>query len=205
MISRIKGELVAIEGGRLELRCGPLTYTLLVPAADEPHLASRLGEHVELHTLHYLESQGQGATYVPRLLGFSCAGDRAFFELLTTVRGMGARRTLKVLRLPAARIAEAIANKDIDLLTTLPEIGRRTAETIVADLHGRVDRLRDDGAGPPPNARAPVAVRDAVAALVELGEPKPKARQLVEQALNADPSLESADALAGAAYRLREN
>ena len=205
MISRIKGELVAIEGGRLELRCGPLTYTLLVPAADEPHLASRLGEHVELHTLHYLESQGQGATYVPRLLGFSSAGDRAFFELLTTVRGMGARRTLKVLRLPAARIAEAIANKDIDLLTTLPEIGRRTAETIVAELHGRMDRLRDAGAGPPPNAREPVAVRDAVAALVELGEPKPKARQLVEQAMTADPSLESADALVGAAYRLREN
>ncbi len=35
MISRIEGELVGVGEGRAELRCGHLTYMLLVPAADQ--------------------------------------------------------------------------------------------------------------------------------------------------------------------------
>ncbi|MHC4416577.1 MAG: Holliday junction branch migration protein RuvA [Planctomycetota bacterium] len=206
MISRIEGELVSVQDGRAELQCGALTYALLVPAADEPRLAGLVGDHVGFHALHYLESQGQGTSFAPRLIGFASAEERAFFELLTTVKGMGTRRALKALQLPYRAIAEAIVNKDVDLLTTLPEIGRRTAETIVAELHGRVDgliELKPDG-GRPATAPQPAVVGDALAALVQLGEPKPRARRLIEQALAADPTLDSADALVGAAYRLRE-
>ncbi|MCH8165456.1 MAG: hypothetical protein IH889_07600, partial [Planctomycetes bacterium] len=57
MISRIEGDLVAACGSRVELRCGPLTYELLVPAGDQPRLAGLVGDRVEFHTLHFLESQ----------------------------------------------------------------------------------------------------------------------------------------------------
>ena len=207
MISRIEGELVGVQDGRAELRCGHLTYTLLIPAADEDAMAERVGDRIEIHVLHYLEGQGQGTSFVPRLIGFASTEARAFFELLTTVKGLGARKVLRALRLPYASIAEAIASRDIDLLRSLPEIGARTAATIVAELHGKVDRFlgppSGSGDGTETSRGGSGVLRDAVAALTQLGEPKLHARQLVELALAGDPSLDSADALVAAAYRVR--
>ena len=207
MISRIEGELVGVDNGRAELRCGHLTYTLLIPAADEDAMAERVGDRIEIHVLHYLEGQGQGTSFVPRLIGFASTEARAFFELLTTVKGLGARKVLRALRLPYTSIAEAIACRDVDLLRSLPEIGARTAATIVAELHGKVDRFLGPAPGSADGAETSRGgsgvLRDAVAALTQLGEPKLHARQLVELALAGDPSLDSADALVAAAYRVR--
>ena len=207
MISRIEGELVGVQDGRAELRCGHLTYTLLIPAADEDAMAERVGDRIEIHVLHYLEGQGQGTSFVPRLIGFASTEARAFFELLTTVKGLGARKVLRALRLPYTSIAEAIACRDVDLLRSLPEIGARTAATIVAELHGKVDRFLGPAPGSADGAETSRGgsgvLRDAVAALTQLGEPKLHARQLVELALAGDPSLDSADALVAAAYRVR--
>ena len=47
-------------------------------------------------------------------------------------------------------------------------------------------------------------VHDALAAMVQLGEPRSQARQLLDRALAVDPTLDSADALIAAAYRLKE-
>jgi Holliday junction DNA helicase RuvA len=210
MISRIEGELVSVEDGRAELRCGHLTYLLLIPTANEDALGARIGQQVNMHTLHYMEGQGQGSSFIPRLIGFASAEGRAFFELLTTVKGLGARKALRALSLPYTSIAQAIACKDADLLTSLPEIGTRTAATIVAELHGKVDRFLDHVPSAAAGGEvAPVAgsvwsiTRDAVAAMTQLGEPKLHARQLVDRALSEDPTLDSADALVAAAYRGR--
>lgn len=206
MISRIEGELLSVDRGRVELRCGAFTYELRVPAADEERLSGLLGEPVEFHALHYLESQGQGAAYVPRLIGFGSAEERAFFEILTTVKGLGTRKALRALGLPHSRIAEAIVNKDIALLISLPEIGRRTAETMVVQLHGKVDRfaeLKPQAEGVL-GADRPPFVRDAIAVLRRLGEPDGQARRLIDRALASDPALETADELVTAACRLKE-
>ena len=207
MISRIEGELLSTGDGVVELRCGAITYILLVPAADEPQLAPLVGHRVEFHALHYLESQGQGASFVPRLIGFGSPEERSFFELLTTVKGLGMRKALRALRLPFRTVAQAIAGEDLEVLTSLPEIGRRTAQTIVAELQGKVDRfleLKPDEARAADDRGQPVMVRDAVAALMQLGESKPQARLLIEKALAADPAAASADDLVAAAYRVKE-
>jgi hypothetical protein len=47
-------------------------------------------------------------------------------------------------------------------------------------------------------------VNDAVGILTQLGEQKMTARQLVDRALAADPTLDSADGLVAAAFRLKE-
>jgi Holliday junction DNA helicase RuvA len=208
VISRIAGELVAVGEGRVELRCGRVTYALLVPAADQERLAGLEGREVRFHTLHFLEGQGKGTSFTPRLIGFASAEARAFFELLTTVRGLGPRKALRALRVPWQTVAEAIAGRDVEMLMTLPEIGRRSAETIVAELHGKVDRFLGepaaDAEGAPAASGRPAIVRDAIQAMERLGEPRPYARRLVEKALAGDPALETADALLAAAYRLRE-
>jgi len=210
MISRIEGRLVAVVGGRAHVQCGDLTYEVLVPAADQQRLAASIDESVSFHTLHYLEGQGQGTSFVPRLIGFDSETDRAFFELFTSVQRMGNRKALRALALPFGTIAEAIATRDVDVLKSLPEVGKRTAQTIVTELHDKVDRFVE--LKPPASAVAAsggeaarsALVRDAVAVLTQLGEPQLQARQLAERALAADPTMDSPEDLVSAAYRLKE-
>lgn len=210
MISRIEGLLDSVtDDGRALLRCDHILYELFIPGADQQRLATVIGERISFHTLHYLEGRDQGAAYMPRLIGFSSPTDRAFFELFTTVKGIGNRKALRALQLPFGTIAAAIAEKDVDLLQSLPEIGKRTAETIVAELHGKVDRFVElkplpatDGTGRD-KGRSSV-INDAVAVLTQLGEQKLQARQLIDRALAADSTLDSPEALVAAAFRLKE-
>lgn len=210
MISRLAGMLLSLDEGAAQLACGDIGYEVLVPACDQMRLAARVGERIEFHTLHYLESQGQGASYVPRLIGFTSPADRAFFELFTTVKGIGNRKALRAMQLAPAVIAAAIAERDVDLLRTLPEVGRKTAETIVLELKDRVaefvvDGPAADGTGASRSGpRKGTLVDDAVLILTQLGESRVAARQLAERALTADPTLAGPDALVTAALRLKE-
>ena len=225
MISHLSGTLVAIEDGAAHVRTGDVTYEVLVPAADSMALAARLGQPVSFHTLHYLEGQGQGASFWPRLIGFQAPADRAFFELFTTVKGIGNRKALRALQLPFGQVAEAIAARDHALLQSLPEIGKRTAETICVELKGKVDPFvrgigggAGMGAGPGTRAaggdsasRGPIsaesklmaAARDAVEVLVQLGHTKPAAREMVERVIGRDdaPADPSAEAIVERALR----
>ena len=212
MITRIAGTLESIDEGRATLACPPLWYDIFVPGADQQRLASRLGEQIIFHTLHSLESQQQGNAFVPRLIGFQSPKDRAFFELFTTVKGIGARKALRSLQLPFGSVAAAIAGRDVKLLQSLPEIGRRLAETIVAELSGKVDRFVDLGSDSPSadgtaeqmmTGRQSVA-QEALAVLVSLGEPRVPALQLIDRALRTDPELTSSDQLVAAVYRLKD-
>lgn len=206
MISRIEGELLTVEGGRAELRCGPIVTELMVPASDTARLSQEVGEHLTFHTLLSFDAAGQGTSFVPRLIGFQSREARAFFELFTTVKGVGARKALRALELPFGHVAQAIAERDIALLTTLPEIGKRTAETIVAELHGKVDQfveLKPLGNDVVPDTRAAL-VREAAAVLSQLGESASNARQLIDRALAVDGELDTPDALVAAALRIKE-
>jgi Holliday junction DNA helicase RuvA len=215
VIARIDGELVAVESGAAHVRVGAVVYEVLVPACDQMRLAASIGEPISFHTLHYLEGQGQGASYWPRLIGFASPEERGFFELFTTVKGIGNKKALRALQLPIATVAEAIANRDVATLQSLPEIGKKTAESIILELKEKAGRFlgataverRLREAKPGDSAAAAKSGRvlaDALAVLVQLGESRPVAMALVERAITADPSIDTADALVTAAFRLKE-
>ncbi len=208
MITRLSGVLESVADGVAVVACGELAYEVMVPAAEVPKLEGSLGERVTLHTIHTLEGVSQGASYRPRLFGFASVSDRSFFELFTTVRGFGPRKALRALAIPFPRIAEAIATSDVGLLSSLPEIGRKTAQTIVAELAESVDvYLAEVGASKPrPGAAADPnrqMALDAIEVLVQLGEPRPTARDLVDRAVAVDPPPESVEATVTAALRFR--
>lgn len=208
MICRIEGEIVAVRDSFVELRCDALFYELLVPACDQMRLAASIGQAATFHTLHYFESQAQGASFVPRLVGFSTRADLEFFTLLTSVKGIGVRKALRSLQRPIPDIAAAIASRDVPFLTSLPEIGRKTAETIVLELHEKMDRFieRERLAGAAVGDANGVGsiVSEAVTVLAMLGESRTTARMLVDRAIAADPSMESAEEMVTAALRLKE-
>jgi Holliday junction DNA helicase RuvA len=193
MIARITGILEGIEGGSALLRVGEgITYQVLVPAYTAARLGASVGQTVSLHTFHFIESQGQGMTMIPRLAGFTTQQDRRFYELFTTVKGIGNKRALRAMALESAQIAGAIADRDLALLQTLPEIGRRTAETIVATLTGKVDgfvaaaaeaRAAEPGSPGTPASSASGLTRAAMEVLLQLGENRNEALAWIDQAL----------------------
>jgi Holliday junction DNA helicase RuvA len=179
-----------------------LTYELLVPASDIPDLLGKIGNSLEFYTLHYLEGQSQGSSFLPRLIGFSSERDRSFFELFTTVKGIGNRKALRALVRPFSEIANAISNKDVHALTSMPEIGKRSAETIIAELHGKVDGFVCDISSTI-EVTMPSFSEDAVLMLVQLGETKRDAKRLVQLAFDTNPEINSADQLVQTSFQIK--
>ncbi len=215
MLARIKGILESVEGARAVVYLPTSSETgvaheVLIPAALGPELLERVGQTVTLHTLEWLESSSQGASFVPRLLGFGTVQDRRFFELFTTVKGVGTKKALKAMARPVGEIARAIADRDVKALQALPEIGKRMAETVVAELHGKVDDFvtyegeRDGGARVVVRVGAMGEAADqALAALVRLGESRADAERMVRRAVESAPAAKSADEILTAAFAAR--
>ena len=203
MIARIVGKLERVESGAALVETGSgLTYEVLVPASDVERLSRRVGQEVVLHTIHYLEGDPSHGSQTPRLVGFLSTTERAFFRLFTTVKGIGNRKALRALARPAAEVAAAIANKDAKFLIALPEIGRRTAEQIIAELSGKVDQFAAAGWSAPVE-EMPAAATEAMAVLVQLGERRADAAALIERVLAVAPELGSAEAIIQQVYKLK--
>lgn len=216
MIAGIEGVLEDIHDGTALIRPagGGLTYQVHLPAFAAARLGAALGSSIALSTLHFIESQGQGTTMTPRLAGFLTAQDRQFFELFTTCKGIGPRKALRAMALDVGQMAGAIADRDVALLQSLPEIGRRTAETIVATLHGKVNRFVTAQASSSPGqadaaTRTSAALdgqmaRQALDVLLQLGESRAQAISWIDQALgDRDHEPRDVQQLITAVYRLK--
>jgi Holliday junction DNA helicase RuvA len=207
MIAALTGTLQHVDEGHLHLLSGPTLYEVLFPAADLTALQAAVGESLTLHTIFYLAGDPSRGGLEPTLIGFIRPQDKKFFELFTTVKGIGPRRALRALAVTVGEIASAIENKDAKFLVGLPEIGKRTAEQIIAELAGK---LKSFALAAPIDARTGRAVtrrntaeEDAIAALMSLGERRPDAENLLERAKASNPELKSTDQLLREMLRLR--
>lgn len=219
MITRITGKLEAIEGTSAVVAppaqdvsgAVGLAYEVLLPAYLAETMRARVGHVITLITLQYFEGQGQGSSFIPRLIGFVSSQDRDFFELFTTVKGIGNRKALRALAVEPARIARAIVSRDAKSLTALPEVGKRLAETIIAELTGKVEAFLTPGEAAAfdraveiKTSSLPAHAIEALEALVALGETRPEAERLVSRALDradaAGKTLKSADEVLGLVY-----
>lgn len=193
MICRVTGTLERVEGLAATVALsGGVAYEILLPAYLAQLLSDKVGSPVTLVTFHYLESEGQGSAYLPRLVGFMSRRELEFFELFTTVKGIGYRRALRALAAPPAFLARAIAAKDPRPLTEMPEIGKRLAETIIVELYGKVEgylseeELTGLDAAAAGVAMPRTSVTDQVIdALVALGETRAEAQRQVALVFDA--------------------
>jgi Holliday junction DNA helicase RuvA len=211
MIASLTGLLRHVDDDRCLLEVGPVVYELLIPAADVEHLRGRANETVCLHTQLYLEGDASsGGNLEPRLIGFRRATDKQFFLRFTTVKGIGPKKALRALVAPVPEIARAIEEKDARALCRLPQIGKRLAEQIIAELSGKLMSFVAVMPGEAStNGRAAAVIRrsrveeDAIASLVALGERRADAEALLDRARQSGVRVETADALVREMLRLR--
>ena len=211
MISALTGQLVSVSESAADVACGPLILSLLVPAIDVEPLSNRIGDAMTFHSIFYLEGSASGGNMTPRLIGFTRPEDREFFELFTTVKGIGPKTALRALTEPIGSIAAWIESKDTRTLTKLPGIGKRTAELVVAELAGKCQKFamfsehdERSTATPKPAGKSFTPVQeDAIRALVNLGERRLDAEQLLDRAIRIRPGVGDANELVAEMLRQR--
>ncbi len=204
MIARITGRLEEVGDGSALIDCGVgLWYEVRVPACELDRLTRRVGQEVVLHTIHVIEGDPSRGQVVPRLIGFSSETDRDFFKAFTKVKGIGVRKALRALVRPFAEVAAAIEAKDARLLVALPEIGKRTAELIIAELNGKVAQFAGEVSFADETSELSEAGNEAVSALVQLGEKRPDAMALVERVLTVAPEAQTPEEIIRYVYKLK--
>jgi Holliday junction DNA helicase RuvA len=166
MIARLRGTLAGIGDDHAIIDVGGVGYLVTVAPATLERLPP-VGEAVELHTELHLREDGIS------LYGFLDAADRAWFRLLQTVQGVGARVALSLLgTLRPHELANAIAASDRAALGRASGVGSRLAARIVSELKDRVGALpQPAGATEQPVAVASLGgtANDALSALLHLG------------------------------------
>lgn len=203
MICRLTGRLIAVADQAALVEVGGLCYEALVPAATLPELERLVGEEITLFTIQYFEGNPTGTSMTPRLIGFLRAADREFFNEFTKVRGISIRRALRAMAVPPQQLAAAIQHDDVATLTGLPEIGKKTAQQIVHDLRGKLDRFLIETAAPTPVHEMTDAQKVALEILMQWGDRRADAQRWITAAVEDDRTLGEPEDIVRAAYRIK--
>ena len=145
-----------------------------------------VGAVTEIFT--YLQVKEDGMT----LFGFDTPQEKELFLKLISVSGVGPKLGISILAsLSADEFALAIATADVKRLSKVKGLGKKTAEKIVLELHGKISAAEVLGASgddltpsatAPTNAKLSAADEEAVSALMGLGFTRTESLQAVKKA-----------------------
>jgi holliday junction DNA helicase RuvA len=158
MIASLNGTILQRETGSLVVEVGGVGLQVHVPASLGERV--RPGERIFLNT--YLVVRQDALT----LYGFESLDGREIFTQLLTVNGVGPRVAMSILSaLDPDTIRRAVFHEQIELLSRVPGVGKKTAQKILLQLQDRIKAI--EGFGP----MAAVSEIDAevLAALTSLG------------------------------------
>jgi Holliday junction DNA helicase RuvA len=205
MIARIEGKLVKLNSDSALVQVGAVSYEVMLPGYCVSALSDKIGTDIALCTMEYYEGTPAGGNLIPRMVGFLSEGERDFFTKFISVKGIGIKKGLRSLSIPIATIAAVIEDGDDKALTALPEIGKRTAQQIIAELRGK---LHDFAIGAevlrPSEIRFKPFQAAALEILIAWGEKRSEAMELIELASDRHPDVNSAEELVPLVYRLKQ-
>lgn len=139
MIASLNGTIIQKETGSLVVEVGGVGLQVHVPASLSEGV--HLGERIHLST--YLVVRQDALT----LYGFESLDGREIFTQLLTVNGVGPRVAMSILSaLDPDTIRRAVFHEQIDLLSRVPGVGKKTAQKIMLQLHDRMKTIEGLGA-----------------------------------------------------------
>ena len=164
MISQLTGSIIDKQPPLIVIDVNGVGYEVFVSMQTFYGLPAT-GEKVRIYTQMVVREDAH------LLFGFGNTIERETFRLLIKVSGIGAKTALGILSvLSSDDLARAIADEDIKVLSSVPGIGKKTAERLALELRGK---LSISGAVPMATdglfAAEPDASDDILSTLLALG------------------------------------
>ena len=181
MISYLRGRLIKRNPTELIIDVNGIGYVVSIPLSTYTKLGDATADVTILTHLHVREDALQ-------LYGFATEAERDFFRLLISISGIGPKMAQGILSgLGIEELKQSILQSDTGKLTSIPGVGRKTAERMIIELRDKVGKTE---------ASEPVSLltasqmkirAEAVVALMSLGYTKQNAEKALSTVMG-DPS-----------------
>jgi Holliday junction DNA helicase RuvA len=174
MIASLKGVIDAISKDSMIVNVNGIGFKLSVPTSVLSELGV-VGREIKLYTHMHVREDDLS------LYGFGSLDELRLFETLISVSGLGPKTAMGMLSaMSADQLAMAIASGSVEMLTTIPGIGKKTADRLILELKDKVGGVMIST----PAGRVAQENADVVTALVSLGY----TAQETARAVNALPT-----------------
>jgi len=154
-----------------------------------------IGLFISLNTYRYLGEQSEEIELLThlhvredalQLYGFAVEEERDLFRKLINVSGIGPRLAMTMLSgLPVEEFKRALASEDVDLLTKIPGVGKKTAQRVILELKEKID-ISGEAILTELPAMAAIdreKIEEALRALVTLGYKQYQAKAALEKVI----------------------
>ena len=182
MIAYLRGRVIEIGAETLVLEVGGVGYELYCSA--QVFSKARFGAEMEIYVSMHVKEDGI------TLFGFDSPKEKQLFARLTSVSGVGPKSAMGIFTsMTADEAAEAIMLADVKKLSKAKGMGKKTAEKIVLELHGKISAaevMSKSGdfsvAMPGGGEKLSETDEEAVSALQNLGFTRNESLQAVKRA-----------------------
>ncbi len=176
MYSYLKGVLSEKNPNTIVVDCNGVGYELFIPLSTYDKLPET-GKEVKV-LVHYSFNESDGV----RLFGFYSDEEKLLFRQLINISKVGPKLALSVLSgLSIADLIFAVQVGDVDLITTIHGIGKKSAERLIIELKDKVGNITSiplDGNYPGADSEL---IQDAETALLTLGYKRYDARKIISK------------------------
>ena len=175
MIAHLKGKLTYKSPIEIAIDVNGVGYQVFVPLSTF-YALPELEEDVflDIHTHMREESL--------KLFGFYTTDEKRIFEKLIAINKVGPKLALTILSgMSPAELFTTIDSNDIGKLSTIPGIGRKTAERLILEMRGKMDGISLDSDINKDSIPQNGLFEDALSALVNLGYKKNQAEQTLKK------------------------
>ena len=177
MISYLKGTIMHKTANSVMVLCGPIGYEVQIPA-------SRILRYAQQQTCEFYIYYHQREDAV-QLFGFESWAEREFFMTLLNVSGIGPIGALAMIgQSTLSGLYQAIAGENVEFLTKVPGIGKKTAQRLVLELKDKLpasalEEFEASGLELPEVTVAPVMMKDDITdVLLSLGYHESEIRKI---------------------------
>jgi holliday junction DNA helicase RuvA len=185
MIAHLSGTLLSKQANNVIVDVGGVGYEVTIPLSTFYDLEDA-GTDIQLRIYTHVREEAL------QLFGFKTARERELFQRLISVSGIGPKLAISMLSgMSADEIIASIRTNNLARLTSIPGVGRKTAERLVIELRDKIAALsspaleEEFGAktgGATPSAQDAVR-EDALSALLNLEYPKAAAEKAITAAI----------------------
>lgn len=186
MIAHLSGTLLSKQPNQVIVDVNGVGYEVHVPLSTF-YEVGEIGSPVQLRIYTHVRED------TIALFGFKSAKEKLMFEQVTSISGIGPKLGITILSgMPVDELVAAIRQSNLARLTSIPGIGKKTAERLVVELRDKLAKTAPTGEQTAVQSVSQPQ-EDVISALVNLGYGKPSAERAVQTVVSTsktEPAFE---------------